>query len=82
MVIPALSIRAQPSAPAGPRPLADWVKKSNQNAQVMIDLLAKLQPEGPSALGVEGHDDQITDLSPGFVERQLEATKGSQGTGP
>ncbi len=75
MVIPAPSIRAQPSAPAGPRPLADWVKKSNQNAQVMIDLLAKLQPEGASALGVEGYDDQITDLSPGFVERQLEATR-------
>lgn len=67
--------RAQPPAKAAPRPLADWVKRSNQNSKVMIDLLAKLQPEGASELGVEGYDDQITDLSPGFVERQLEATR-------
>ena len=68
-------VRAQPPAKAAPRPLADWVKKSNQNAKVMIELMAKLQPEGASELGVEGYDEQITDLTPGFVERQLEATR-------
>jgi len=68
-------VRAQPPAKAAPRPLADWVKISNQNAKVMIELMAKLQPEGASALGVEGYDDQISDLSPGFVERQLEAIR-------
>ena len=41
----------------------------------MIELVAKLQPEGASALGVEGYDDQISDLAPGFVQRQLEAIR-------
>ena len=41
----------------------------------MIELMAKLQPEQAAQLGVEGYDDQITDLSPGFVERQLKATR-------
>ena len=68
------AVLAQPPAKAAVRPLADWVKKSNENAKVMIELMAKLQPEGAAQLGVEGYDDQITDLSPGFVERHLEAT--------
>ncbi len=68
-------VRAQAPVQAAPRPLADWVKRSNLNAKVMIELMAKLQPEGAAELGVEGHDDQITDLTPGFVERQLEATR-------
>ncbi len=74
-LIPGIPVHAQPPAKAAPPLLADWVKKSNLNAKVMIELLAKLQPEGASQLGVEGYDDQITDLSPGFVERQLEATR-------
>ena len=41
----------------------------------MIELMAKLQPEAAARFGVEGYDDQITDLSPGFVERQLKATE-------
>ncbi len=32
-------------------------------------------PKQASQFGVEGFDDQISDLSPGFVERQLEATR-------
>ncbi len=69
------AVRAQPAATPAPRSLADWVKKSNQNTKVMVELLAKLQPEAASQLGVEGYDDQISDLSPGFVERQLKAMR-------
>jgi hypothetical protein len=65
---------APPAKPASPA-VADWVKKSNQNARLMVELMAKLQPEAASQFGVEGFDDQITDLSPGYVERQLEATR-------
>jgi len=75
LLIPGSPVRAQPPAKAAPRPLADWVKRSNQNSKIMIELMAKLQPEGASELGVEGYDDQVTDLSPGFIERQLEATR-------
>ncbi len=74
-LIVACAVRAEPPAKADPRPLPEWVKKSNQNAKLMIDLLAKLQPELAAQLGVEGYDDQIADLSPGFVERQLKAIR-------
>jgi hypothetical protein len=68
-------VRAEPPARASARPLPDWVKKSNQNAKLMIELMAKLQPELAARLGVEGYDHQITDQSPGFVERRLKATR-------
>jgi hypothetical protein len=69
------SVRAEPPAKPPTPPVADWVKKSNQNARLMVELMVKLQPEGAAQFGVEGFDDQITDLSPGFVERQLSATR-------
>jgi Bacterial protein of unknown function (DUF885) len=68
-------VRAEAPARPAPRPLAEWVKKSNQNAKVMVELLAKLQPEAASQFGVEGYDDQISDMSPGFVERQIKAIR-------
>ena len=69
------AVRADEPTKAVPRPLAGWVKKSNQHAKLMIELMAKLAPEQAAQLGVEGYDDQITDFSPGFVERQLKATR-------
>jgi hypothetical protein len=74
-VILVSAARAQPETTPASRPVADWVKKSNQNTKVMVELLAKLQPEAASQFGVEGYDDQIIDLSPGFVARQLKATR-------
>ena len=64
----------QPTKPA-PRPQPEWVKKSNENARLMVELMAKLQPEAAAQFGVEGHDDEITDLSTGFVARQIAATR-------
>jgi Bacterial protein of unknown function (DUF885) len=68
-------VRAEQPANAAQRPLADWVKKSNGNAKLMIELMAKLQPELAAQFGVEGYDDQISDLTPGFVERELKASR-------
>ncbi len=59
---------APPSKPA-------WVEKSDKNAQILIDLFARFGPEGASQFGVDGYDDKISDLTPGFVERQTAATK-------
>jgi len=39
------TVRAEPPAKTAPRPLAGWVKKSNQNTALMIKLMAKLEPE-------------------------------------
>jgi uncharacterized protein (DUF885 family) len=40
-----------------------WVTKSNDNARVLLNVLAKYSPESASTLGVEGYDEQITDMS-------------------
>jgi uncharacterized protein (DUF885 family) len=68
LAMPAL---AQPQAPP------EWVQKSNAHAQVLLDLFAKLSPEGAGRLGVPGYDDQITDLSPGIYERQMAAAQAA-----
>ena len=40
-----------------------WVARSNENAQVLLQVLARYSPENASQLGVEGFDEMITDLS-------------------
>ncbi len=40
-----------------------WVARSNQNAQILIDIESKYAPEGATEDGVQGLDDQITVLS-------------------
>lgn len=37
-----------------------WVTKSNQNAQLLIDIQSKYGPEGASASGVRGLDEQVS----------------------
>ncbi len=59
---------AAPTKPA-------WVEKSDQNSQVLIDLFARLGPEGASQFGVDGYDEKISDFTSGFVERQNEETR-------
>jgi len=46
-----------------------WVKRSDQNAQVLLKVLADLSPEGAGQLGVEGVDEKISDFSPGANQR-------------
>jgi hypothetical protein len=40
-----------------------WVTRSNENAKVLLQVLARYSPENASQLGVEGFDEMITDLS-------------------
>nr|WP_315485063.1 DUF885 domain-containing protein [uncultured Undibacterium sp.] len=40
-----------------------WVKKSNENAKLLLNLMGKYAPEGAGGLGVDGLDEQITDMS-------------------
>jgi uncharacterized protein (DUF885 family) len=46
-----------------------WVEKSNVNAEFVLDVLAKLSPEGAGQLGVDGLDEDVSDLGPGINER-------------
>ena len=56
----AVSVWAQPPA---------WVQKSNENAQLLIAIMARYSPEDAGAEGVPGLDEQITTASPEQPER-------------
>jgi uncharacterized protein (DUF885 family) len=38
----------------------DWVKRSNQNAAILVEVLAHYGPEGAGQLGVDGKDNDVT----------------------
>jgi len=57
------------AASAAPTDTPAWIAKSNANAQVLVDALAKASPEFASRMGVPGYDDKIADLSPGAEDR-------------
>lgn len=61
---------------AAPTPTS-WVEQSNQNAQVLIQSIARFKPERAGQLGVDGLDEQIIDLKPGFTDRQKQTAKES-----
>ena len=57
-------------APAGALDTS-WVDQSNAHAQIMLEALAKFSPESAASIGVDGLDEQITDLKPELYEREL-----------
>ena len=63
---------AKPAAPA-------WVERSNQDAQVLLKVMARFNPESASRFGVSGFDEQVVDLQPRFLEREREALRQAQG---
>src|SRR6187549_2250544 len=46
-----------------------WIAKSNENAQVLVNDLAKVSPEMAGRMGVPGYDDKNADLTEGADER-------------
>lgn len=59
-------------APAGDR---GWIERSNQNAQLLLQIDAQFQPESAARQGVTGLDDRIVDLAPGHAQRRRDATR-------
>jgi uncharacterized protein (DUF885 family) len=53
----------------------DWVERSNENAQILLDIFARFAPEGAGQLGVSGLDEEVFDLGPRTTERANEATR-------
>ncbi|HEY2345449.1 MAG TPA: DUF885 domain-containing protein [Xanthomonadaceae bacterium] len=47
----------------------DWVARSNEHAQVLLEAQAAFAPERASAIGLPGHDEQVVDLGPHNSER-------------
>lgn len=65
---------------AAPASNPDWVKQSNVNAQVLLEVLARFNPEQAGQFGVEGLDEQVIDLKPGINERSRAALKQADET--
>ena len=54
------------------RPVAQapgWVARSNDNAQILLKVMAKYSPEGAARVGVQGLDEQVTQLGADRRER-------------
>lgn len=69
------TIAVAQSAPPKPAAQPAWVTRSNENAQVLIQVLARFEPEAASEVGAEGYDEQIVDMKPDVNERSRQATR-------
>ena len=49
----------------------DWVEKSNEHAQIVLEAVAKFSPESAGSIGVDGLDEEILDLRERLYERDL-----------
>jgi uncharacterized protein (DUF885 family) len=65
----------QASTPAADR---GWIERSNQNAQLLLQIQTQFQPEIAARQGTAGLDDRISDFAPGHLQRQREATRQVQ----
>ena len=52
-----------------------WVDRSNENAQIVLEVLAEFNPEGAASLGVDGLDEAIIDYRSGLYERNRSASE-------
>ncbi len=64
------SVEAQATTPT-------WVTRSNEHAQVLLEVVSRFSPEAASSIGVEGHDEEVMDLLPGHVEREQAALRAA-----
>ncbi len=64
-----LSLVLLSAAPVWAQSPPAWVEKSNQNAQLLITIMARYAPESAAAEGVEGLDEQVSSAAPDEPER-------------
>lgn len=53
----------------------DWVKRSNENSKILLDVLARFSPEGAARLGVEGYDAEVFQLPSDINEKSIAAVQ-------
>jgi len=64
VALAAFALVANAAPKPAPAPVEQaWVTKSNQNAKLLLEVLAKYGPEGATQLGIDGYDEKILDLS-------------------
>lgn len=65
VILSAFIIQTVPLAQITPK----WITESNKHTQILLDIMAKFNPEAAARYGIDGIDEQIFDLNPGFNER-------------
>jgi hypothetical protein len=75
--LPWFALALLPSALLGQAPVADtnWVQTSNAQAQPVLDVLAKYNPEAAGRYGLDHYDEAILDLLPQVYERSRDDTR-------
>lgn len=53
----------------------DWVARSDANAQLFLDVIAEINPEFATLLGITGSDEEVIQLAPDRDERFIKATE-------
>ena len=69
LALPAVAAPSKAPSSKGAPAQAEWVTRSNANAQPMLDVLAEFSPEFASQMGILGHDEDVFDLKPEGPER-------------
>lgn len=68
----AAATQTQSAAPKAP---PAWIQRSNENAEILLNVFGQFNPEFAGQLGVEGLDEEIIDLQPDLVVRSNKATE-------
>ncbi len=58
-----------------PPPAPEWVQRSNANAAVLMQVMARFGPEQAGFFGLSGYDEEIFDLKPAINARSKAATE-------
>jgi uncharacterized protein (DUF885 family) len=53
----------------------DWIARSDAHSKAYLDVIVKYDPEQAASFGVEGHDEEISDLTPGYQKRRDDETR-------
>jgi len=77
LVLAFVAVHAQPAAgrASAPPPSPEWVQRSNANAAVLMQVMARFGPEQAGFLGLSGYDEEIFDLKSGVNARVKAATE-------
>jgi uncharacterized protein (DUF885 family) len=67
-------LAAQAPAPAAAAP-KEWVGRSNANAKILLDVVARLSPESAGRMGIDGLDEAVSDYSDGYEDRAIAANR-------
>ncbi|WP_434026941.1 DUF885 domain-containing protein [[Pseudomonas] boreopolis] len=67
------SVQAAAPAKAAAPAVPQWVARSNEYAQILLQAQAPFQPEFVSFFGVPGYDDKVVDLGPNHDQRERDA---------